>query len=300
MKTVLWVALCASCLLSMLLPAQSHGHDADRTSHRNGAAPPPVALRNTEAWEIRSKVNGERYEIYVKLPRSYTSSDQQYPVLYVLDAETNFGGVSYIVQRLIKDELIPEVIVVGIAYGVTYESFYALRKRDLTPGIGKRLVSRHAREGGAETFRTFIETDLFPYIARNYRVRNDDRALYGHSLGGLFGFDTLLARPQMFHRYILLSPSLWWDHGAIFERVEAAHLPVTSKRLYVATGEHENHRHRDGQSMVDHQHQMVAGLKRKKSGLQIHAEIPEGETHRSIFGTAFTDGLRSIYADPTQ
>lgn len=294
MANVSQAKLCLVFLLGSFLTALAHGQE---TGH-GSPAPPRVALRNTEAREIRSEVNGERYEIYVKLPRGYSEGARRYPVLYVIDAETNFGGVSYIVQRLIKDGLIPEVIVVGIAYGVAYDTFYSLRIRDLTPGTDGRLVSRDARKGGAETFRTFLETELFSFIAEHYRVRGDDRALYGHSLGGLFGFDTLLARPQMFRRYILLSPSLWWDDQAIFKRIAAVRLPATPVRLYVATGEHENRKHHGGQSMVDHQLQMVALLQREKpSGLIIHSEIPEDETHRTIFGTAFTKGLRFVYAE---
>ena len=92
-----------------------------------------VSLANTELHRLTSRDNGETHEIKVWRPRGYAQGTEPLPVLYVIDAETNFGGVSYIVQRLIKDRLIPEMLVVGIAYGTTYDRFYELRGRDLTP-----------------------------------------------------------------------------------------------------------------------------------------------------------------------
>ncbi len=92
-----------------------------------------VTIANTSNHTLNSKINGQNYQLKVSYPRNYAKSKKQFPVLYVTDAETNFGAVSYIVQRLIKDQLIPEILVVGIAYGTDYKSFYKQRSRDLTP-----------------------------------------------------------------------------------------------------------------------------------------------------------------------
>jgi hypothetical protein len=59
-------------------------------------------------------------------------------------------------------------------------------------------------------------------VLSRYGVDPDDDAYFGHSLGGLFGTYALLAEPTRFRRYGVGSPSLWWDHGAIFEH-EAAY-----------------------------------------------------------------------------
>lgn len=126
---------------------------------------PEVSIRGSEHRQLTSAVNGQLYQVYVKPPRGYETGNKRYSVLYVLDAETNFGATSYIVQRLIKDDLIPETLVVGIAYGATYEAFYQLRGRDLTPAPGRR-----GEYGSAKEFQRFIETELFPFISKNYRV----------------------------------------------------------------------------------------------------------------------------------
>jgi predicted alpha/beta superfamily hydrolase len=75
----------------------------------------------------------------VSLPRGYEAESGRYPVVYVLDAETNFGATSYIAHRLAKNGDIPKVLVVGIAYDTTYDDFYKKRARDLTPVRTRRF-----------------------------------------------------------------------------------------------------------------------------------------------------------------
>ncbi len=273
------------------------------TAHSQQISPPTqtypkVQLNDTEVREIKSKLNGESYRIYTKFPRGYSVSKKSYPVLYVLDAETNFGGVSYIVQRLIKDRIIPEILVVGVAYEVDYKTFYALRSRDLAPTSDPSCAKRKYCGGGAEAFRNFLEQELFPFVDSNYRAEDDSRALYGHSLGGLFGFFTLLNAPQMFDRYLLLSPSLWWNDKVLIRQAKGAAPTSRPAKLYVGIGEHESSRHHTGQSMIDHQLEMVRILEGKDPNhFEIRSEVLDDETHRTIFGHAFTKGLRFIYGE---
>ena len=127
---------------------------------------PKVEIDNTEVRELLSNYNGQKYKIYVKFPRNYQNSKKKYPVLYILDAETNFGGVSYIVQRLIKDKIIPEILLIGIAYNVDYDTFYELRSRDLTPTLveGFKWLGVPYPSGGAENFTKFIKNKLFSFV----------------------------------------------------------------------------------------------------------------------------------------
>ncbi|MEL6590718.1 MAG: alpha/beta hydrolase-fold protein [Bacteroidota bacterium] len=181
---------------------------------------PQVSLANTAVEKLTSTFNEQEYQIKISYPKSYFANQKKrFPVLYVLDAETNFGGVSYIVQRLIKDKLIPEILVVGIAYNTDYRNFYRLRSRDLTPVKDKdlRMGKNIDPTGGAPEFSAFLEFELFPFIDKQYRTQKEDRAIYGHSYGGLFGAYVLLEKPQLFNRYLLLGPSLWYIRKTIGE-----------------------------------------------------------------------------------
>jgi predicted alpha/beta superfamily hydrolase len=42
--------------------------------------------------------------------------------------------------------------------------------------------------------------------------------LIGQSLGGLLATEILLKRPLLFNKYIIISPSLWWDNGSLLNQ----------------------------------------------------------------------------------
>ena len=253
-----------------------------------------VTLANTDVREIVSQYVDQTYQIKISYPKNYfKNTDRKYPVLYVIDAETNFGGVSYVVQRLIKDKLIPEVLVVGIAYNTDYKNFYRLRSRDLTPvedadlRMGKDKVDP---TGGAPKFSDFMEFELFPLIEKEYRVNNQDRAIYGHSYGGLYGSYALLEKPHLFNRYLILGPSLWFKDKLLVQQVQTKNVTFDQKtKVYMGSGEYDLR-------INDFQEEFVGILKDKKiANLSIKSEVIENETHRTIFGVGFTNGLRFIY-----
>ncbi len=250
-----------------------------------------VVLPNTELLDIESSFNGQPYQIKVQLPRNYYQTKEKLPVLYVTDAETNFGGVGYIVQRLIKDKLIPPMIVVGIAYGTDYKTFYELRSRDLTPTIDSdlKLGGKTDPTGGAPEFCNFLAEELFPLIEENYRVDGDDRTLYGHSYGGLFGSYVLLNRSDLFNNYLILSPSLWFNDTMMLNQVDTFANGFINTKVYMASGELEG---RIDDLQTDFSEKLIAnGLE----GLNLKAEVMENETHRTIFGPGFTDGMRYLF-----
>lgn len=249
---------------------------------------PRVGIRGTELRHLDSKIIEERFEIDVSLPKGYAAGNRDYPVLYVIDAETNFGATSYITNRLMKNEDIPKVIVVGIAYDTSYEAFYDKRQRDLTP---KRVGPGY---GGASKFAEFIETELIPFIEANYRTSTTDRALYGHSYGGLFGLYMLLEYPDVFPRILALSPSVWFGEEYLIPLEQAyyksGHQPKAV--VYTAVGEWE------GKGFKRSWNSLVKNIKAHAyTELLLKTETLEKENHRSIFGVGFTNGLRYIFSN---
>ena len=255
-----------------------------------------VTIANTNVEEITSTYNNQQYQIKLSYPKSYfTHKEKKYPVLYILDAETNFGGVSYITQRLIKDKLIPEILVVGIAYNTDYRNFYRLRSRDLTPVEDKELRMGNNTvdpTGGAPAFSDFLEFELFPFIEKNYRIQKADRAIYGHSYGGLYGAYVLSEKPHLFNRYLLLGPSLWYKDKILVNQLPDKTLTINQfTKLYMASGELDVR-------INEFQEEFVELLRKKNlSKLKIKSEVMDNETHRTIFGIGFTNGLRFIYAE---
>jgi len=253
----------------------------------------PVRLDNTEQFALASRNVGQTFQVKVGFPRGYDPEAAPYPVLYVTDAETNFGGITYIVQRLIKDELIPPILVVGIAYGTDYDTFYELRSRDLTPTYRPdlRMGGNAAPTGGADAFLQFIQEELFPEIERRYRADPSDRALYGHSYGGLFGSYVFLTRSSLFQRYLLLSPSLWFDDEFMLREPGSRTLDVDPTVMYIGAGALEGR--------IDDEVSAFADSLRSHApkNLRLRAAVLKNETHRTVFGRGFTDGLRFIYGE---
>jgi predicted alpha/beta superfamily hydrolase len=250
---------------------------------------PRVGIRDSELRQLDSAILGERLEIDVALPRGYEKEAASYPVVYVLDAETNFGATSYIARRLTKNGDIPAVLVVGVAYDTTYEDFYVKRARDLTPVA----TSRFPGSGGAARFARVLEREVFPFVAAHYRVLAGDRTLYGHSFGGLFALYVLFEHPGLFQRVIALSPSIWYARRDLVSREKAAYERARPPRgiLYTAVGADES------EYFVEDWRELTARLRsRPYPALHLKSENLAGENHRSIFGAAFTNGLCYVFS----
>ena len=63
---------------------------------------------------INSKALNQERQIIVNLPDEYNSTNQRYPVLYVLNSEQNFKHAVGTESYLAETQIIPKHIVVGI------------------------------------------------------------------------------------------------------------------------------------------------------------------------------------------
>lgn len=165
--------------------------------------------------EIQSKELVEKRVLNIYLPEGYNQSDTtKYPVIYLLDgsADEDFIHVVGLVQFNSFEWInqVPKSIVVGIA---TVD-----RRRDFTfPTTIQADKKKYPTSGNSDKFMSFIEKELQPFIETKYKT-NDHRTIIGQSLGGLFATEILLKKPTLFNKYIIISPSLWWDNGALLNQ----------------------------------------------------------------------------------
>lgn len=76
-----------------------------------------------------------------------------------------------------------------------------------------------------------------PEIRARYRC-TDETAIVGESLAGLFVVETFLLEPTLFHRFIALDPSVWWNGGELV-RTAARRLDALAgldRTLYLTAG----------------------------------------------------------------
>lgn len=251
---------------------------------------PQVKIRDSEMRRLKSQKTGWDYEIDVSFPVGYGSETSRYPVVYVLDAEYNFGCTAYITRRLIKNKDIPKILVVGIAYDTDYEEFYRKRMQDSTPESDIHSYNT----GGVEPFLAFFKDELIPFIDAEYRTVKGDRTIAGHSITGFFCCYVLFKQPDLFKRYIIVSPSLWFSDGILFdiEQKYAQEHRDLNAVVYFSTGLDES-----GQMITSSEKFIQIMKTRSYAGLKFNAVMAAGEHHRSIFPLAFTRGLQFIFAN---
>lgn len=97
-------------------------------------------ISNCQSVEIPSKNLKQSRLLTISKPEGYEDGTDTYPVLYLLDGESNFEYTAPIVHYLADNERIPEMIVVGIHSGDA-----ARRTRDLTPPYASILLQFRAR-----------------------------------------------------------------------------------------------------------------------------------------------------------
>ncbi len=165
--------------------------------------------------EIQSKELSEIRILNIYLPEGYNQNDTiKYPVIYLLDgsADEDFIHIVGLVQFNSFEWInqVPKSIIVGIAT--------VNRRRDYTfPTTIQADKKAYPTSGHSDKFISFIEKELQPFIETKYNT-NNDKTIIGQSLGGLFATEVLLKRPILFNKYIIISPSLWWNNGSLLNQ----------------------------------------------------------------------------------
>ncbi len=253
----------------------------------------PAFISNTERHVMTSIAVSDEFAISVSLPKDYHQSDRSYPVAYILDSNIFYGLFTDTARLLQYGKEIPELIIVGVGYPNDHEHML-LRNRDYLPTYNKASE----RSGQAKTFLDFMEKELLPFIASSYRVVSGDYTLAGDSYSGLFGLYTLFNRPKLFSRYIIGSPSIYWDDRVILSYEEALNQSSNEleARVFMSVGALEAVNEPAFARMVSNVVELDALLKdRRYKGLKLTTHVFEGETHQSVIPATMSRGLREVF-----
>ncbi len=263
------------------------------------AQPPGEPIVLGTSHELKSAALGEARRVNVRLPGSYGKApERRYPVLYVLDGGTDqdFVHMAGLAHHAEMSGTYDEFILVGIgtkkrlwelttpAQDERYQTFYRANGQPV----------EFANGGGAATFRRHIADEVIPFVEANYRTTGR-RTLIGESLAGYFVVDTLLRQADLFHDYIAISPSMWWNReelagaaGALLRRQDLA-----GRRLYLTLAN-------EGGTMERGVATLLAALRSPASGALkwVHVDRRNSEHHGSIYHAAALDALRTLYLKP--
>lgn len=225
-----------------------------------------------DTFTITAEKIGETRAINVWVPESYTKKKDYLPVMYMADGgiKEDFLHIAETFAKLIKAKSIPPTILVGIEN--------TQRRRDLT-GFTEVAEDKTIAPvvGGAEKFRAFIQDELFPEIAKRYRISRK-RGIMGESLAGLFVMETLMLKPEMFDNYIAFDPSFWWNNQYLIRMADSRLSKLTSpeKRLWFAGS--------GTKGIAENTRKLAALLKAENyRHLKWHYADEPNEQHDSIF-----------------
>jgi hypothetical protein len=145
--------------------------------------------------------------------------------------------------------------------------------------------------GRAKKFKKFIETEVIPFIDKTCRTK-PERTLIGHSFGGVFASWIMLNHPEIFQNYIIISPILDLQNGAMFEEISHLSKKIAS-RVYLCAGSLEAIYSTNKNFLIDlKKFQQEISL---SPNITSKVEIFEDEYHASVVPFGISKGLRFIY-----
>lgn len=227
--------------------------------------------------EIDSEHTGRTQTIVVSLPQAYTDHpESEFPVLVLLDGESNLGHTTAVAEYLAEIGAIPEIIVVGVHAGPSRFQDYAFAP--VQPGMPAH----------GERYLDFVQGEVLPLVKEAYRVA-PLRIISGHSLGGAFTTSVLAERPGLFDAYIVQSPYLPGEFGAtILNNLKAA----TSDSMEDDTFYYAN---LGTEPDLDGAFSELVGIVEESSSLRSATEVLPSENHMSTRLLGVYNGLKQFF-----
>ena len=271
---------------------------------------PSITLPNTHVHVLHSRFNGRTYLIQVALPNAYVNArpgdSTRYSTLYLLDVLRGLLPFLYGLEVYGTPFGRATSIIVGVtAIDPNDRKWFDRSEFDYTPPLTaadsqyftRTGLGRPPLVGGAPQFLRVLKEEIIPLIDKSYRT-SSDRGIVGGSMGGLFVAYAMLEEPDLFTRYAMISPSLWYpwgrEKGTILEREPefAKQHPTFQKTLYINIGSEEN------SAMIAATWQFVKQLcvslgNGYYKGLDLGAETVAGMAHVSAL--AIVRARRALY-----
>jgi predicted alpha/beta superfamily hydrolase len=251
--------------------------------------------------QFRSRTFRNIRYVRVWLPPGYDdaeNSGRRYPVLYLNDGQNLFEssssftgvewGVDETTDRLIREGVVPPVIVVGLDNAGRARLREYMPHRSLHPMMLRVSGNRYPR---------FLIKEVMPFMARTYRVATgpENTGLGGSSLGALIALYTAMLHPEVIGRLLLESPSLWASNRQIIR--DAHDVRRWPQRVYLAMGTAEAGREERNRSMVDDTRELNGIVRR--AGLddsRVKMVIEDGGTHHeSAWARRFPEALAFLF-----
>jgi len=186
----------------------------------------PAIAGELRVHRFTSRIFDNTRSIRVLLRPGYAESpeDRRYPVLYLNDGQNLFDTATSIfnslewevdeaVDALTRQGGIPQLIVVGID-----NPGKRLRPKEYLPYEDRYLSPPEPFPEGGK-YPGFLVDEVMPFVNARYRTSTDPgkTGIGGSSYGAVAALYAAIARPGVFGRLLLESPSLYISEGRLLE-----------------------------------------------------------------------------------
>lgn len=169
-------------------------------------------------------------KVWALLPYNYHETEQDYPVLYLQDAQNLFNESSAFGNWEIDKKLAllaeygrGNLIVIAVEHGNNDRiKEYIFDNEEVTEGAeGKKYLR-------------FITDTLKPFVDKNYRTKKDrdNTGIGGSSLGALISIYAGFLYPEVYSKLLIFSPSLWVEPNNDFPLMKFSKAFYTKVYLY--------------------------------------------------------------------
>lgn len=263
----------------------------------------PYTLANTAVHTVHASELKRDYQVFISWPKGYSANGPALPVVFVTDADYAFPLMRAIAAR-VGGRIAPFVLV-GLSYAVGDTPEFS-RRRDYTPtdrdktDLESDMPGRAPVFGEAEGYRRFLASEVLPLVQKRYRVDMTRSVFVGHSYGSLLGAHILLTSPEMFGKYVLSSPSLWFNKSVMLAREKdyaASHRDLKAN-VFFAVGAFEAFKRgnklysQDGDMVKDLRNFDAALGARRYPGLRTQLHVLEGHDHLTVYPDMITMALK--------
>lgn len=181
--------------------------------------------------------DGERhYKVWTAIPNKAPPA-QGYPILYALDGNAVMDRLSDPLLGKLTQKSPPVIVAIGYQTNLPFDQ--NARAYDYRPKVQDNPADPgrdRRKSGGSEAFRQLLENTIVEKAERGIAINPQQRAIWGHSYGGLFIIDSWLASAR-FHIFFSASPSLGQGNASLLANMaEAKANAFSQKSLYLMEG----------------------------------------------------------------
>ncbi|WP_084931725.1 alpha/beta hydrolase [Pantoea rwandensis] len=240
--------------------------------------------------------DNRHYKVWVAQPNKSPPS-AGYPVIYMLDGNAVMNKLSEPLLQKLSEGNPPLLVVVG--YQTTLPFDVKSRTFDYTPpdkehGSVGYTFSRGRAGGGSVAFRTLLEQKIAPAAEKGVKINQQQRALWGHSYGGLFVLDSYLTS-HFFTHFYATSPSIGQGYFSLLSQMQALALnQVGAKQLTLMEGNGD--RRRDNNTAEPDVLRAVRSTVNRmaSNGIAAQYQLYPGLSHGQMFGASLEHTLNTV------